>query len=184
MVLRERYRSAWLKARRDHPDWGRTQLANTYMQARTWLYRYDREWFDQHLPPHKYGGHEASYIDWQARDEQLATAVEAAAQRLYQALGRPVRVSLSAIGREAQALFQLRTNLDRLPKTAAIVARVVETPSACAIRRIQWVAERYRETGTYPRTRYQFMMHTSAREMMRHPDVYAVFEETFMTLQN
>ena len=103
-----------------------------------------------------------SQVNWEERDEQLANQVREAVRHLLETLERPRRITIAALCREIGYLHSLRHKQDRLPLTASVLAESVETREAFAARRVQWVAELYRQEGFCP-TRKQLARRSSVR---------------------
>jgi hypothetical protein len=107
----------------------------------TWLYRNDRIWLRAHAPTSK-GKTTIRHqrVDWKERDKRLAEEVIVAASRLKNLPGRPVHITLATIGREIGQVALLQQHLDKLPRTAEALERLVESREVYAVRRIQWAA--------------------------------------------
>jgi len=95
-------------------------------------------------------------VNWAERDERLAGEVQMAVQYLKQISGRPVRISADAIGRQVGEFRALHSERGRLPLTSKVLAELVESHDAFAVRRIQWAAQLYQDEGVYPK-RWELM---------------------------
>lgn len=167
----EKYRTKWLSALKEydgehvHELLTKPNLRSVYI----WLAKNDNEWLKEHRPPPKEWKKHLSplspRIDWESRDEQLAEKVKASALRLKCAPGRPVQVSIAAIGNDIGELTLLQKRLHKLPLTAKVLAEVAETHEDCGIRRIWWAAELYQQEDICP-TRYQLIRRADMRDMM------------------
>src|SRR5258708_38994280 len=97
----EAYRIEWLTLLQANSGTGVTKLRRITPGIYTWLYRHDKIWLQEHTPTrakqNKTGCHR---VDWAERDAGLAEAVISAANHLKNLPGRPVHITLSAIGRE------------------------------------------------------------------------------------
>src|SRR5260370_580158 len=134
----EAYRTSWLTSLRTNPGAGVTKLRKITPGIYTWLYRHDKIWLKAYTPActeKKIGYHR---VDWAERDAGLAEKVISVATRLKNLPGRPVHLTLSAIGRELGQVALLQQHLDKLPKTAEALKGLVESREAYAVRRIQW----------------------------------------------
>lgn len=134
----EAYRTSWLTSFRTNPGAGVTKLRGIIPGIYTWLYRHDKIWLKAHTPAcvkKKIGYHR---VDWADRDAGLAEKVISVATRLKNLPGRPVHLTLSAIGRELGQVALLQQHLDKLPKTAEVLKGLVEPREVYAVRRIQW----------------------------------------------
>ena len=148
---REAYRASWLDARREDPKAGLKALRSKTPGAYSWLYGNDADWLREHLPPRKERRVRQPRIDWMARDAQLAAEVSASALRLRNTPGRPVQITLSAIGRETGQLALLQQHPDKLPRSSQAVRDVVETREDFAVRRLWWAAEDCSQRHIYPK---------------------------------
>lgn len=139
-VLQE-YRTIWLTALQSGPGVGVTELRSKVPGIYTWLYRNDRIWLREHTSTSK-GRTTIRYqrVDWQERDKRLAEEVIVAASRLKNLPGRPVHITPAALGREIGQVALLQQHLDKLPRTAEALERLVESREGYAVRRIQWAA--------------------------------------------
>jgi hypothetical protein len=137
----EEYRTSWLTALHANSEAGVTKLRSIAPGIYTWLYRHDRIWLKEHTPmrakKNKTGYHR---VDWAERDARLAEEVIFAATRLKNLPGRPVHITLSAIGREIGQVALLQQHLVRLPRTAEALKEHLESREVYAVRRIQWAA--------------------------------------------
>lgn len=91
----------------------------------------------------------AGYIDWEKRDINLSILVKEAAERIRNSPERPRSVTKTSIGREANCLALLLTKLHKLPKTAETLSSIVDSDITLAIRRINWVANDFRQKGVH-----------------------------------
>jgi hypothetical protein len=136
------HRTRWLALIAKHPQKGRKELRTLGPADYCWLYRNDREWLFKNFPPAKARkGSAGRRVDWPGRDHELAARIGPAAHAIRYAPGRPVRVTLSAIGKKLGALALLQRNIDKLPAAKASLEGVIETRAAFGIRRVR-AAER------------------------------------------
>jgi hypothetical protein len=89
-------------------------------------------------------------VDWTARDRDLLEKARDAVRRIVSQPTRPVRLSRALIGRTAGQLALVEQHLDRLPRTRAYLASIVETRAQYARRRIRWSADAFIGRGTIP----------------------------------
>jgi hypothetical protein len=90
-------------------------------------------------------------VDWKSRDTKYAAAVQDAASQLISVLGRPIQMTKSSIGRAIGAVTILQQKLNKMPMTAQVLARVVETREQYAVRRVWWAADLYCQEYVLPR---------------------------------
>lgn len=147
---REHYRSSWLSVQRKFPELGRTALRKGYQKIYTWLRRHDGQWLEVNMPPKKQNLLPPQRVDWKQRDTFLVKEVIRSAERLYNAQGRPKRVTVTAIAKEIGKLALIQRHLDKLPNTADALESLVETREIYTKRKILWVTERYQREMVCP----------------------------------
>jgi hypothetical protein len=148
--LQATMRDLWLQTCQTHGYKGSTVVRQQVPRVYTWLYRHDRDWLKQHLPPRKRSD-PPQRVDWCARDAKIAKLIPEAAQRLQTQPGRPRQITIAAIGRAIGYTAMIQQHLDLLPLTAAALAEVVESRIAFAVRRIQWALACYYSQGKVPK---------------------------------
>jgi hypothetical protein len=156
------YRAEWLSALEENPDAGRSDLAQKYRPVHSWLYWYDRQWLEAHLPLPKKRGKQLPQVNWKKRDSQIADLVRASAQRLKKASGKPVQVTKTAIASSIGYLALIQKQLDKLPRTAEALTEVVESTEEFAVRRVQWAVDCFRQENVYPK-RWQIIRRTGMK---------------------
>ena len=174
---REQYRAEWLRARQEHPDAGRYALSRLYRRVDQWLRVHDKEWLEKNMPDRRRrSGPTGPFKDWDAIDETISMEVAAAAMRLRNLPGRPVRLSTNSINKELQRNIIGTVNLhspktvDHRPRIAKALKAVVETPEEFTIRRIWWVAEDNKRAGKQISRNY-LMVSAGAFIWRHHPNV-------------
>ena len=134
-----------------------------------WLYRHDRSWLREHSPKKVKKQVRSFRVDWKSRDTLLAEEVKKAATHLKDMPGRPVRLSLSALGREVGQLSILQQHLDKLPLTAQALEEFTETREIFAVRRVYWVMEHYfHQRGISP-TRWELIKRAGVERLATLP---------------
>jgi transposase len=113
-------RRSWLNAARRFPGLGTKQLRDLVPGSYAWLYRNDRVWLSEHVPPKLTRAPASVRLQWDQRDEQLSTQVRRLVMQLQLANGaRPVR-----LWQLYQAIPELKAKLaqlDRLPLTKRVI---------------------------------------------------------------
>ena len=134
----EVHRSKWLGLCAENPLLGRKALRILAPAEYAWLYRHDREWLSLHPDrPMAPKLNSATRTDWASRDRKLAQEVISAVNAIHREPGRPVRVTISAIGKKLGALALLQKKMAKLPLTRAVIDAVLETDDDYGIRRIR-----------------------------------------------
>ncbi len=173
---REAYRATWLAVRQENPAAGVKVLRSKVPGVYTWLYRNDSPWLKEHAPSHDKREQPSSRVDWEVRDKQLAESVISSALRITRGSGSPIRVTVSAIGRDIGQLALLQQHLDKLPLTAEALTDFVETREEFAVRRIQWIAAQYCQEGLQP-ARWELIRRAGVDRLKSHKDVCVAINE-------
>ncbi len=138
--------SAWLEACRTHGHQGRKAVRQQVTRIYTWLYRHNRNWLEQHLPPRK-RPRPLQRIDWARRDTEISQLIPEAVQGLRMQPGPPRRVTIAVVGRTIGCLAMIQQHLDLLPLTEAALKEVEESQITFAIRRIYWTSACLQKRG-------------------------------------
>lgn len=144
-------RPMWTSTMRQSPNITLKALRCKHPREYAWLLQNDAEWLKRHSPHSRRRVRSTSGVDWRKRDAEYAVAVRDAATRLKNNPSRSVRVTRTAIGRTVGAVTLLRQKLHKLPLTAQVLAKVVETRVEYAVRRIRWAAECFTSKHLMPR---------------------------------
>lgn len=131
----QRYRSKWIRI----VDKNDSELDSKCLAQKDdihlWLDRHDHAWLQANTPEkRRYRGQRN--IDWKERDTCLVSTVEQAAHTLF-SMNPPIRVTSNSIARQVGLTRSFKKrDLDRLPQTAKMLMRFVETPEQFALRRL------------------------------------------------
>jgi hypothetical protein len=147
----ESCRQEWLALIAINIDLGRTQLRNKVPAVYGQLYKYDRDWLNEHLPPPQTNNGTPD-VDWESRDIETMAAVKLSAQQLKDDSTRPIWISRTAIANslEHPNSAWVKRHLQRLPLTAKFLAEVTENKEEFAVRRVNWAADRFRQEHLCP----------------------------------
>jgi hypothetical protein len=179
-------RKRWLEARRKNPAANKSQLRReTPKSLYEWLFKYDGKWLLAHSPPPFKRIGSARIVDWQKRDARIAAKISAAALRIRNVPGPPIRVTRSAISRELDEATSIlsRNASNKLPRTLQAIDKVAETPIDFALRKIDWAAEKLRQEGSAG----LFMLRQRAHvdhKLWYVPEVKAAFDEALQSLES
>lgn len=118
-------RARWHSVVADHGQFGTKYLRGLEPAAYAWLYRNDRAWLQQSLPPaRKPDTSKRPRIDWYERDETLAKRVQETALNLASAQpGKPLK--LWQLYQQLPELKAKLSALERLPLTRGVLDRVI-----------------------------------------------------------
>ncbi|WP_183360292.1 TnsD family Tn7-like transposition protein [Geomonas limicola] len=139
-------RQRWLDLCRHHPEAGKKFIRALAPADYTWLYRHDREWLLglPCIPPQKF---RRGRVDWENRDECISSGITSAVNRLKEQEGRPVRITLSAVGKKLGILAIVQKKLENLPRTRAALGSTIETDIDYGIRRVQYAVQAIKQRG-------------------------------------
>ncbi len=184
----EFHQSKFLEVIQQHPLVSRSTLKEICSCTYNWLKRNCPDWLENYLPPPKnLEGRRlpSSKVDWEKRDIELAADVKASALRIKSSAEFPVRVTTAAIiGRNTGKFLPSKTQLDRLPLTAKVLAEMVETHEEFAVRKIQWAAKCFLEENICP-TQYKLLHRARIAqysEFIAAPQVNAAINATLQSL--
>lgn len=149
-LQRECMRATWQEACDAYGHCGRKAVRQQGPRVYTWLYRHDRDWLEQHLPPRK-RLKPPQRIDWAARDIEISQLIPEAVNHLQTLPGPPHHITITAIGRSIGYLAMIQQHLDLLPLTTTALAEAEESRVAFAIRRIQWASTCFYTQGRVPK---------------------------------
>lgn len=188
LELREVKRKAWLDARKNNPKANRTKLQQVIApRIYHWLSNHDGEWLMAHMPPpFKRTTSARQIVDWNARDHNLEKEVRESAQRLRGAKGKPVKITVNAIGRDLdkKELLQKPKHLAKLPLTRQAIKEVTETRIQFAIRRVRWAAKCFRDEGVAPAKSTLALRSRVGYEIWEDQTAWDVLEAEWRALQD
>ncbi|WP_374554264.1 TnsD family Tn7-like transposition protein [Aquitalea pelogenes] len=128
-----------------------------------WLYKHDRDWLGQQVLDYgKVPRRRMARVDWEQRDRLLAQRVEKWSEARKYLGGRPIRVTLSLIGRELHVAALLDHFLDKLPLTREAIASVVESQQQFHCRRLVWARDQLSAKGV-PVIRWRLLRQAGIR---------------------
>ena len=158
-------------------------LRRKHLREYAWLLQHDVEWLKRHSPRSRRRARSVSSINWKKRDAEYVITVRTAAVRLKNNRGRPVQVTRTAIGRAVGAVKLLCQKLHKMPMTAQVLARVVETRAEYAVRRIRWAAECFTREPLMPRP-WQLILKANVYSLRTVPEVKTVIEAELSRIES
>lgn len=88
-------------------------------------------------------------VDWEKRDLELSWEVESLCESMLTDLkSKPIRISITLIGKRVGKLSWLEKHSDKLPVTMSIMANYLESVAQFQKRRVRWAAEQL--AGEWP----------------------------------
>jgi len=105
------------------------------------LYRHDKEWLFEQLPTVREKENNQVIVDWAARDREYCSKVKKLYKELI-ALDKPVRITISIVGKRLGILSNLEKYLDKLPRTKKLLFEIAESTQQFQIRRCCKIIDR------------------------------------------
>ena len=127
-------RRRWLKAIEHGENVGVRKIRSTDMATYAWLYRHDRTWLRKTCETLRYIRKVAPRVDWAARDLELCRRLGELVNDLRFRQDRP-RISKTLLLRAAGDAM-VRANLQRLPELMTLLEKLVESPKAFQLFRV------------------------------------------------
>jgi hypothetical protein len=145
-----------------NPKASRKQLGELAYFPYAWLGKNDPEWLATHSPPPRRNYPKRSRLDWKKIDRELSAVIKALIRDIKNLKGKPVRISLAEVVRRVGYRSYLERQLDKIPRTAKILAQGLESRETFVIRKVQWAEDCYRHEGICP-AHYQFIERAGAK---------------------
>jgi Tn7-like transposition protein D/TniQ len=134
---RKEYRSLWIKEKRKHQSFSKTELRKINSKIYIWLYRNDSKWLESNSPPKKQIVSDKQIVDWANRDDLIYSQSQLIIQQLSNQLPL-VRITNGIIANKLGLRSLLQKYLDKLPKTKALLEKSTESVEQFQLRRIRW----------------------------------------------
>lgn len=126
-----------------------TQVRAALKKQYAWLYSNDKKWLKSNLTSkiHTSDIILSQKVDWDERDKQILVRVMEVQKALMKS-EKPVRITLSLLGKKSGLTATLEKKLDKLPKTKIFINQVLETIEDFQIRRVDVVCKKlFEEKG-------------------------------------
>lgn len=139
-------RSKWIELQERYPEKSKTELRKLVPEVYAFLYRNDRDWLNEFSPVKRRVHHLPNQrIDWEERDKDLLKEVKNILLKWDSGNEKPIRVSLTSIGRKLNKLALLQQKADKLPKTIEYIRKVSEDTVAFQKRRVESTIEKLKK---------------------------------------
>ncbi|WP_146550782.1 TnsD family Tn7-like transposition protein [Rummeliibacillus suwonensis] len=140
--LTEQYRAELLNGMKQFCSFSRTQLRKQLSKQYMFLYRHDKEWLFANLPDKQKKEQPTQVVDWNLRDREYSKKIKHLYSELL-TLDKPVRITLSLIGKRLGILANLEKNAKKLPQTKKLLNEITETIQEFQIRRCCKIIDRF-----------------------------------------
>lgn len=136
-----KYKQDIVEIIQEFPQLSRTTLREKCKKQYIFLYRYDKEWLMDVLPSNQKKQQPIKIVDWSKRDQEYVVKIKRLYKELLE-LEKPIRITLSFIGRRLGILANLERHIDKLPKTERLLSEITESVQQFQIRRCCKVIDR------------------------------------------
>lgn len=130
----------WLELMRQYPTLSKTELRKKSPSLYMRIYKNDKEWLKDNSPIIKRSVATNKRVDWGERDLQLLCEVKRVVEDLS-TREKPIRVTVSSIGKAINQKSLLEKKADKLPLTIAYIDTVKESVQDFQKRRIKWAVK-------------------------------------------
>ncbi len=137
---KDQEKNQWLEMIGNYPDLSKTDLRKKNPSLYMRLYRNDKQWLIQNSPNKGKLENENKRVDWFDRDLQILEEVKNAVNEINNS-DKPIKITLSRIGRTIKQLSLLEKKMNKLPLTKEFILSVTESLEDFQKRRINWVIE-------------------------------------------
>ncbi|MBM7616165.1 TnsD family Tn7-like transposition protein [Alkaliphilus hydrothermalis] len=128
----------------NNPNLSRTSIRELCKKEYSYIYKYDREWLLENLPKKlnkiQIDNKSNERVDWSKRDIEVLNAVKNEYLELL-AKEKPIRITMSNLGKSLGLLSMLEKNLDKLPKSKAYLEEILESVEVFQLRRTKIIVD-------------------------------------------
>ncbi|WP_436865818.1 TnsD family transposase [Bacillus fungorum] len=132
--LFEQYKNEMIEGIRKFPNLSRTALRERFKKQYMFLYRHDKEWLMKNFPIKQKKPEPTQAVDWDKRDREYVVKIATLYKELL-AKERPIRITVSAIGKRLGILANLDRHVDKLSQTKELLEEITESVEQFQIRR-------------------------------------------------
>lgn len=136
--VRTHYRNKWMKLFLLNSTKTKTELRNMSEVLYIWLYRNDLGWLNAIKYHENANVNKSERIDWVKRDKELYKLVDNAIQELRALKGKPVRITISVVGKRINRKTLLEKHLEKLPATKEYLQNNIEGIDKYHQRKVAW----------------------------------------------
>ncbi len=133
-ALLEQYRNELIGGIQKLPNLSRTALRECFKKQYMFLYQHDKEWLMKNLPIKQKKLESTKTVDWNKRDREYVAKIKMLYKELL-AKERPIRITVSAIGKRLGILANLERHVDKLSQTKELLEEITESVEQFQIRR-------------------------------------------------
>jgi hypothetical protein len=146
-VDRDKYRSDVMNMIKRDPNIKRQNIKESLYKQFIWLYKTDREWFEQNLPaPKRSVNIKHSKSLWIKKDAEVLKLLKSEYKKLLDSKELK-RITMSLLGRRINKLPLLEKNIDKLPRTKKYLDEITESIEDYQCRRVDVICKRLYDEG-------------------------------------
>ncbi|SDD69895.1 TniQ protein [Sporomusa acidovorans] len=140
--ISSRKKDEWIKLCEQYSDESVTFLRKLKPSLYTWLYRHEREWiFNNSSQINRKRKSHNQRVNWEERDAQICKKIRQEVTKILSADGKPMRISVSFLGKRLGILSFLEKKINKLPQTKEYLRLAVENIEDYQKRRIIWAVK-------------------------------------------
>lgn len=136
------YKNAVLEFINHNPDAGRKDIRNALKKQYSWLYRHNRKWLEDNLPVSMKNTQaiQNNRVNWTDRDFLIMNEIKEVYHQLI-SMDKPVRITLSLMGKKIGKLSLLEHYIDKMPETKRYLDQILESVEEFQSRRIDYACK-------------------------------------------
>lgn len=109
-----------------------------------YLYRHDKEWLFNKLRPIQKHINEVKTVNWNQRDKQYTREIKTLYNQLWMS-EKPIRITMSLLGKRLGVLANLERHLDKLPITHSLLKEITENVGQFQVRRCYKIIDKLQD---------------------------------------
>lgn len=141
IVTLEEYRNKWILLCREYSDYSKTRLKSVDVTTFNWLFYHDRKWFEENSPRIKNYTKVHYSVDWSKRDVEIICELGNVVNKILSCTERPRRITLDLLGKEIGALYLLKNQISKIPKTKGFLDMHIESIDDFRKRKVIWAIQ-------------------------------------------
>lgn len=122
----EKYKKQMKELVEKFPEYKRSDLYKIAPKIYDYLRVNDPDWLNEILPPRRKKVQPKQIVNWEERDKEYAELIKNCYDELMR-LDKPVRISKTIIGRKLGILANLEKQIEKLPRSKALLDSIIET---------------------------------------------------------
>ena len=141
----QKHKAKFLSYRKKYPEYSLKQLRSKINSSIKFLYRYKREWLDQHRPPQRKTC-KPQRINWKKRDQEYLREAQSIVSELLKMPGKPKKITPSKVSKILGQKNIFTKIPDKIPLTMAFLKEACNQDEYIT-RTFNWAAQKLRIKG-------------------------------------